>query len=83
MSRLTKYTILIAIIAAVMGLSACEQLVQLLSDGDSAAMDTRMPQLTGVSGEIPIGLVSPLTGRFNSSYGPPLNQGFELGARRD
>ena len=78
MSQMTRYTILIAIIAAVMGLSACEQLVQLLSDGDSAAMDTRMPQLTGVSGEIPIGLVSPLTGRFNSSYGPPLNQGFEL-----
>ena len=78
MSRMTRYTILIAIIAAVMGLSACEQLVQLLSDGDSAAMDNRMPQLTGVSGEIPIGLVSPLTGRFNSSYGPPLNQGFEL-----
>ena len=78
MSRMTRYTILIAIIAAVMGLSACEQLVQLLSDGDTAAVDTKIPQLTGVSGEILIGLVSPLTGRFTGSYGPPLNQGFEL-----
>ena len=78
MSRMTRFAILIMIATVVMGLSACEQLVQLLSDSDSAAMDTRMPQLTGVSGEISIGLVSPLTGRFNSSYGPPLNQGFEL-----
>ena len=78
MNQMTRFSFIFAIIALIVGLSACEQLVQLLSDGDSAAMDTKIPQLTGVSGEIPIGLVSPVTGRFTSSYGPPINQGFEL-----
>ena len=67
MNRITRFTIVLVISAVIMGLTACEQLIQLLSDGDSPEMDTKTPQLIGVSGEIPIGLVYPVTGGL-----PPL-----------
>ena len=60
-----------------MGLSACEQIVQLLSDGDRLEMDTKTPQLIGVSGVIPIGLVYPVTGRL-ATFALPIYRGFEL-----
>ena len=77
MNRITRFTIVIVISAVVMGLSACEQIVQLLSDGDRLEMDTKTPQLIGVSGEIPIGLVYPVTGRL-ATFAMPIKRGFEL-----
>ena len=77
MNRITRFTIVIVISAVVMGLSACEQIVQLLSDGDRLEMDTKTPQLIGVSGEIPIGLVYPVTGRL-ATFAMPIQRGFEL-----
>ena len=77
MSRVTKFTIVMVISVFIVGLSACDQLVQLLSDGDGRVMETGIPQLTGVSGEIPIGLVYPVTGRF-STFAKPIQNGFEL-----
>ncbi len=77
MSRVTKFTIVMVISVFIVGLSACDQLVQLLSDGDGRVMETGIPQLTGVSGEIPIGLVYPVTGRF-ATFAKPIQYGFEL-----
>ena len=77
MNRITRFTIVIVISAVVMGLSACEQIVQLLSDGDRLEIDTKTPQLIGVSGEIPIGLVYPVTGRL-ATFAMPIKRGFEL-----
>ena len=77
MSRVTKFTIVMVISVFIVGLSACDQLVQLLSDGDGTVMEAGIPQLTGVSGEIPIGLVYPVTGRF-ATFAKPIQNGFEL-----
>ena len=77
MNRMMRFTIILVISAVIIGLSACEQLIQLLSDGDTSEMHSVPPQLLGVDGEIPIGLVYPETGRL-SEFGLPIKRGFEL-----
>ena len=77
MNRMMRFTIILVISAVMIGLSACEQLIQLLSDGDTSEMRSEPPQLVGVSGEIPIGLVYPDTGRF-ATFAMPIQHGFEL-----
>ena len=51
-SRFTKCTYLLAIVSLIAGLSACDQIQQILPP----------PQMEGLSGEIPIGVVLPQTG---------------------
>ncbi len=69
-NRMTKFAHVLAITALIAGLSACDQLLRILSDDEMPQMmDVTIPQLTGISGEIVIGLVSPQTGRF-AAYGP-------------
>ena len=53
-----------------MGFSACDELVSILSGGDA-------PQVEGVSGEIRVGLVYPVTGRL-ATFALPIYRGFEL-----
>ena len=69
--RITKFAFIVAIASLIAGFSACDEFISILSDND-------MPQLTGVSGEIPVGLVLPLTGRL-ATFGLPIKYGFELG----
>ena len=58
-------------VLAIVGLSACDQIGQLLIPAT--------PQMEGISGEIRIGVSLPLTGRFVAAYGYiPMEQGFEL-----
>ncbi len=71
MNQMTRYSFILAIIALILGIAACDELVSILPSGDA-------PQVEGVVGEIPIGLVYPATGRFTNSYGSPIYQGFEL-----
>ena len=72
---ITRFTYVLAIVALIAGFSACDnalnEFVSVLS-GDDA------PQLTRLSGEIPIGVVLALTGQFDSVVGIPMQQGFEL-----
>ena len=69
-NQMTKIVLALAIAALIVGLSACDQLLRILSDDEMPQMmDVTIPQLTGISGEIVIGLVSPQTGRF-AAYGP-------------
>ena len=70
-SRFTKFTFVLAVAVLIVGLSACDQIGQLLIPAS--------PQMEGLNGEIRIGLSLPLTGRFVAAFGYlPTQQGFEL-----
>lgn len=68
--RFTKIVFVIAIVMLIAGLSACDQIGQLPVPAP--------PQMDGLSGEIPIGVVVALTGRFADEIGIPMHTGFEL-----
>ena len=63
------FVYVLAIVALILGLSACDQIGQLL------ILST--PQMEDLSGEISIGLVYPTTGRL-ASVGMEMGSGFEL-----
>ncbi len=67
--RSTRFAYVLAIAVLIVGLSACDQLVSILSDDE-------MPQMMG--GEIPIGVVVGLTGEYAEPYGLPMQRGFEM-----
>ena len=67
--RFTRFMFVLAIFALIVGLSACDQIQQLLIPAT--------PQMEGISGEISIGLVYPATGRL-ASVGLEMRSGFEL-----
>ena len=67
--RFTTFAFVLALTALIAGLSACDQVQQLLLPGT--------PQMEGLSGKIAIGAVHPITGRLGLEN-PPLGQGFEL-----
>lgn len=73
--RFTRFVFVLAIVALIAGLSACDELISILSDGGDATMP---PQLEGLSGEIPVGLVLSQTGEHAASFGLPMQRGFEL-----
>ena len=60
----------LAIVLLIAGLSACDQIEQLLVPAPSEMED--------LSEEISIGVVLSITGRLDSSFGGPMGQGFEL-----
>lgn len=69
--RFVRFVFVLAIVALVIGLSACDQIGQLLIPAT--------PQMEGLKREIRIGISLPLTGRFAAAYGYiPMQQGFEL-----
>ena len=67
--KFIQFVIILAIIALITGLSACDQIQQLLIPAPS--------QMEGISGEIPIGIVYPASGRL-ASVGMEMRSGFEL-----
>ena len=68
--KITTFMFALVIVGLCVGLSACDQIQQLLLPTPS--------QMEGLSGDIRIGLALPLTGRFASSPGFRLEHGFEL-----
>ena len=68
--RSTIFALLLAIVALIAGLSACDQIGQLLVPAP--------PGMERLSGDIPIGVVVALTGRFADEIGIPMHIGFEL-----
>ena len=68
--KFTSFVSLFAIAMLIAGLSACERVTQITQP--------TTPQMTQPSGEISIGVVLPLTGRFTDSFGTSIQQGFEL-----
>ena len=67
--RFARFVFVLTIIALIVGFSACDQIQGLLIPAT--------PQMEGLSGEIPVGLVLPITGRL-ASFGLPIQRGFEL-----
>ena len=67
--RFTTFAFVLAIVMLIAGLSACDQIGQLLIPAT--------PQTEGLSGEIPIGVVLPITGRL-AAIGLRMGEGFEL-----
>ena len=61
--RFTTFAFVLTIVSLIMGLYACDQIQQLLLPAT--------PQMEGLSGEIPIGVVLPITGptRPRLAYG--------------
>lgn len=67
--RFTKFTLVLTIVALIAGLSACDQLEQLL---------VTTPPEVHIRVEIPIGVVVDETGANSTGYGIPMRKGFEL-----
>ena len=67
--RFARFVFVLTIIALIVGFSACDQIGQLLLPAT--------PQMEGLSGEISIGLVYPVTGRL-ATFALPIQRGFEL-----
>ena len=70
-SPITKFALVCMMATLVVGLSACDELVSILSTSD-------LPQMEGVQGEIAIGVVVPLTGKDAGPYGLSMQRGFDL-----
>ena len=68
--RITTFAFVLAIVLLIVGLSACDQIQQLLLPAT--------PQMEGLSEEISIGVVLSITGRLSSAFGVPMGTGFEL-----
>ncbi len=64
--RITIFTFALAIVFLIVGLSACDQIGQLLVPAPPEIEDIR------------IGVVLPVTGRLASAFGVPIGTGFEL-----
>jgi len=68
--KITTFSFVPAIVLFIIGLSACDQIAQLLLPAP--------PDMEDVSVEIPIGVVLPITGRLASTFGEPTVNGYEL-----
>ena len=69
--RFTKFASVLAIVALIVGLSACDQIQQLLVPAPT-------PPETGLPAEIIIGVSLPLDDENGPLYGLPMKRGFEL-----
>ena len=70
--RITKFASVLAIVALIVGFSACDQIGQLLVPAPAPT------EMGGLSGEIIIGVSLPLDDKNAPLYGLPMQRGFEL-----
>ena len=77
MSRLTELALLLAIAVLIVGIIACDQLIGILTEKELSQTVPAPPQLTGMSGELSIGLLYPMTGRL-AVTGAQMKHGFDL-----
>ena len=73
--RITRFTFVLAIAALIVGLSACDQLVNLILMPEEMPPEEMPP---AGPGEILIGVVLPRTGQYAAPYGLPMLDGFKL-----
>ena len=71
MNGFRKFAFVCIMVSLVVGLSACDELVSILTTSD-------LPQMEDVQGGIQIGVVLPLTGRDAGPYGLSMKNGFDL-----
>ena len=68
--KFTLFAFLFAIVVIIVGFSACDRVSQVVQP--------TTPQMTETSKEIAIGVVLPLTGRLDTTFGVGMQQGFGL-----
>ena len=68
--KFTLFAFLFPIVGLIIGFSACDRISQIVQP--------TTPQTTEDRAEIAIGVVLPLTGRLQDTFGIPIAQGFEL-----
>ena len=73
--RITTFAFIFAIVGLVVGLSSCERIGPMMDDAETPSTE-EMPPMTAT--EIPIGLLTSLTGIHTEAYGLPMQRGFEL-----
>ena len=79
MSNKTRIAFVIAIALLVTCVSGCDELHGILTHIRVAEINERVPQLTDFSGEVPVGIALPLSGRFVAEFGYlPTQLGAEL-----
>ena len=76
MTRIVKLTLIAGIVALIVGLPACDQLIGILTEEEPRTTHVP-PRLTGIGGEISIGLLYPMTGRL-AVTGGQMKQAFDL-----
>ena len=76
MRNIANLAFVMALVVVIVGLSACDQLLQILSDDQMTSAD--VPQFSDFSGDISVGVVLPLSGRLASSFGEPMDHGLKL-----
>ena len=74
--RFIQLTFVLAIVALIVGLSACDQVQQVLFPPQPEP-----PEMPPAMVEIPIGVVVAQTGPFAAAYGLPMLDGFEARSR--
>ena len=72
--RFTQFAFVLAIVALVVGLSACEEVQKVLFPLEPEKPPEMPPEMV----EIPIGVVVDETGANSTGYGIPMRKGFEL-----
>ena len=60
--EMKRCAFLLTIAGLIVSISACDELISILSRGEMLQIKGEIPQLEGLTGEISIGLVLPLTG---------------------
>ena len=81
--KITTFAYVLAIATLIVGFAGCDDAATIDELGklvDLLAPEEPMPpdMETGLSGEIPVGVVLPLSGAFGESYGVPMKNGFML-----
>lgn len=59
MKSIRRFALVVAVIAVMVGLTGCDRLLDIISDGDMPRMDGEIPQFEGLHGAISIGVVYP------------------------
>lgn len=77
MTRTTKFAFILPIVALIVSISACDQLIGILTEQESSQTVPAVPQFAGINGEISIGLLYPMTGRLTET-GVQMKEGFDL-----
>ena len=77
MTRIAQFTFVLTIVVLTVGMTACDQLVGLLTEREIPQTALTPPQLTGIGGEISIGLLYPKTGRLEVT-GAQMKEGFDF-----
>ena len=72
--RFTQFAFVLAIVALIVGFSACDQIQQVLFPPEPEKPPEKPPEMV----EIPIGVVVAQTGPFAAAYGLPMLDGFRL-----